>query len=92
MKAEGRSDLDNVQTGDLADNGGAQNSPAVRGLPTRTCCDVQPTILVSDNLPPIPSISDAELDAIERYMVDILNVVLGGAGMPPISERDNGSS
>ena len=92
MKAEGRSDFDNVQAGDLVDNGRAQSPPAVRGLPTCIGGGDESTILVSDNLPGVPAISDAELDAIERYMGDILDMVLGGTVTPPISDRDNGLS
>ena len=89
MNSEGRSDFDNLQAGDIVDNGGAQSPPAVRGLPTCTSCDGEPTIRVCDNLPAVPAISDAELDAIERYMGDILDMVLGDTVSLPISDRDN---
>ena len=39
-----------------------------------------PPISVSDDLPAVPAICQAELDAIERYMGDILDLVLGPAG------------
>ena len=37
---------------------------------------------IIDDLPAIPAICEAELDAIERYMSDILDVVLGGTASP----------
>ena len=40
--------------------------------------DHRATMVVAENLPPFPAICDAELDAIERYMSDILDAVLGG--------------
>ena len=89
MKAVGRSDLGEVQAGAPLDNEGAQSRPDVRGVPTCTNCHDQPKILVSDNLPAVPAITDAELDAIERYMGDILDMVLGGNIMPPISDRED---
>ena len=89
MKAEGRSDFDNVQAGVIVDNGCAQCAADTRARASCAGDDHQSTILVRDNFPAVPAISDAELDAIERYMGDILDLVLGGAVMPLISERDD---
>ena len=71
------------------DNGIAESPPVTRVLPPCTDCDDEPTICNSDNLPAVPAISDAELDAIERDMGDILDMVLGGTVTPPISDRDS---
>ena len=58
---------------------GSDESRAVSSL--EAGCDVNARpITVIDDLPDVPAICQAELDAIERYMGDILDLVLGPAG------------
>ena len=79
MKDERRSDTDDGQAASLVER---EVSPWLGSAvqPSQPVVEDSgvPPITVSDNMPAIPAITDTELDAIERYMGDILDMVLGG--------------
>ena len=59
----------------------ASSATSTAARPLDPGCDESARpITVIDDLPDVPAICQAELDAIERYMGDILDLVLGPAG------------